>query len=58
MRRRFHTYLVVAVALLGGGLASALIVQASGATPTAQQHVGAQASVQNRGRFTKRWWVT
>jgi hypothetical protein len=51
MRRRFYTYLVVAAALMGGGLASALI--ANGAAAGAQHPTTAQVGAASRGRFTK-----
>ncbi len=53
MRRMFHTYLVVIVVLLGGGLASALLAQGSGAAPGDQHSAGVGASAANRAGFTK-----
>jgi hypothetical protein len=55
MRRRFHTYLVVTLAALGGGgLASALIAAPRGvAAPGGQSPATAQASAAKRARFTE-----
>ena len=53
MRRRFHTYLVVTVALLGAGLGWALIAQGSVAASSGQHRASGQASAANRVGFTK-----
>ena len=53
-RRRFHRYLLIAIALLGaGGLASALIAQGTVAAPSGQHRASAQASAATRARLTK-----
>jgi hypothetical protein len=53
MRRRSYTYLVVAVALVAGGLASVLIAEASGAASSGKYRASARAGAANRARFTK-----
>jgi hypothetical protein len=54
MRRRFHMYLVVMVVFLGGGLASALLAQGSGAAPGGQHSASVGARAANRAGFTKK----
>ena len=53
MRQRFHTWLVLIVVILGGGLASALLAQGSGAALRGERSAGVGASAANRAGFTK-----
>ena len=54
MRRGFHTYLAVAVALLGvGGLAAALVAQSGVAAPSGQHGASARSSAATRAGLAK-----
>ena len=52
MRRRFHTYLMVTLTLLGGGWASAWIAEGTVAASSGQHRASTQASAATRIRFT------